>query len=65
MTGPDVAGLSPGNVIIAGSTRWHYRIGDVDRDDDRVVLCGPLGSLVIGYEKLQRRIENGKIEVRV
>ena len=30
MTGPDVADLSPGSVLIAGTTGWRYRVQAAD-----------------------------------
>jgi hypothetical protein len=59
----DIADLSPGSVIIAGSTGWRYRVQAADLEADRVVLRGPHGSLSAGYRELQRDIANGKIEV--
>ena len=61
--GRDVADLSPGTVLIAGSTGWRYRVQAVDRLADRVVLCGPRGSLSVGYSELQRGIADGRIGV--
>ena len=51
MTGPDimVADLSPGSVLIAGTTGWRYRVQAADPEADRVVLRGPHGSLSAGY----------------
>jgi hypothetical protein len=60
----DVADLSSGTVLVAGSTGWRYRVQAVDRDADRVILCGPRGSLSVGYNELQRGIANGRIGVR-
>ena len=62
-TGRDVANLSPGTVLIAGTTGWRYRVQAADRSADRVVLCGPRGSLSVGYSELQRAIANGYVEV--
>jgi hypothetical protein len=62
--GRDVADLSPGTVLITGLTGWRYRVQAVDRLADRVVLCGPRGSLSVGYENLQRSIANGNVGVR-
>ena len=44
MTGPDVADLSPGSVLIAGTTGWRYRVQAADPEADRVVLRGPHGA---------------------
>jgi hypothetical protein len=41
--GRDVADLSPGTVLIAGSTGWRYRVQAADQEADRVVLRGPRG----------------------
>jgi hypothetical protein len=43
--GRDVANLSPGTVLVAGSTGWRYRVQAADQEADRVVLRGPYGSL--------------------
>jgi hypothetical protein len=59
----DVADLSPGSILIAGSTGWRYRVQAADPEDDRVVLRGPRGSLSAGYREIQRNIASGKIEV--
>ena len=59
----DVADLSPGTVLVAGSTGWRYRVQAVDRSADRAILCGPRGSLAVGYGKLQRGIANGRVGV--
>ena len=59
----DVADLSPGSILIAGSTGWRYRVQAADPEDDRVVLRGPRGSLSAGYREIQRGIASGKIEV--
>jgi xanthine dehydrogenase iron-sulfur cluster and FAD-binding subunit A len=62
--GRDVADLSPGTVLVAGSTDWRYRVQAADQEADRVVLRGPHGSLSVGYEDLQRSIANGHVGVR-
>jgi hypothetical protein len=62
--GRDVADLSPGTVLVAGSTGWRYRVQAADQEADRVVLRGPYGSLSVGYNELQRGIANGRIGVR-
>ena len=59
----EVADLSPGSVLIAGSTGWRYRVQAADPETDRVVLRGPHGSLSAGYREIQRGIANGQIEV--
>jgi hypothetical protein len=61
--GRDVADLSPGTVLVAGSTGWRYRVQGVDRGADRVILCGSRGSLAVGYNELQRGIANGRVGV--
>ena len=48
---------------IAGSTGWCYRVQAADIEADRVVLCGPRGSVAVGYGELQCGIANGRIEV--
>ena len=65
MTGPDieVAGLSPGSVLLAGTTGWRYRVQATDPEADRVVLRGPRGPLAVGYRELKRGIASGRIEV--
>ena len=65
MTGPDIkiADLSPGSVLIAGTTGWRYRVQAADPEADRVVLRGPHGSISAGYREIQRGIANGRIEV--
>ena len=62
MTGPDVADLSPGSVLIAGTTGWRYRVQTADSEADRVVLRGPHGPLSVGHREIQRGIANGRIE---
>jgi len=59
----DIADLSPGTVLVARSTGWRYRVQAVDHDADRVILCGPRGSLSVGYSELQRGIANGRVGV--
>jgi hypothetical protein len=61
--GCDVVDLSPEMVLVAGATGWRYRVQAVDRLADCVVLCGPRGSLSVGYNELQRGIANGRIGV--
>jgi len=60
----DIADLSPGAILIAGSTGWRYRVQAADIEADRVVLCGPRGSLAVGYGELQRGIANGRIRMQ-
>ena len=62
--GRDVANLSPGTVLVVGSTGWRYRVQAADQEADRVVLRGLYGSLSVGYNELQRGIANGRIGVR-
>jgi hypothetical protein len=64
MTETAVADLSPGTVLVARSTGWHYRVRAADSEANRVVLCGPRGSLAVGYGDLQRGIANGRIRVQ-
>ena len=59
-----VADLPPGSVLVARFTGDAYRVQAVDRDDNRVVLVGPRGSLGVDHDDLQRDIANGKIGVR-
>ena len=59
----DVADLSPGSVLVAGTTGWRYRVESSDPEADRVVLRGPHGALSAGYREIQRGIANGRIEV--
>ena len=59
-----VADLSPGTVLLARSTGWRYRVQAADVEDNCVVLCGPRGSLAVGYGDLQRGIASGRIGVR-
>jgi len=61
--GHDVVDLSPGVVLVARSTGWRYRVQAVDRDADRVILCGPRGSLTADYAEIQRGIANQRIGV--
>ena len=65
MTGPDIkiADLSPGSVLVAGTTGWRYRVQAADPEADRVVLRGPNGSLSAGYREIQHGIANGRIKV--
>jgi hypothetical protein len=63
MTETTVADLSPGTVLLARSTGWRYRVQASDRDADRVVLCGPRGSLAVGYGELQRGIASGRVGI--
>ena len=64
MTGPDikVADLSPGSVLVAGTTGWRYRVQAADPEADRVVLRGPHGPLSVGHREIQRDITSRKIE---
>lgn len=64
MTETVVADLSPGTVLVARSTGWRYRVQAVDRDTDRVVLCGPRGSLAASYRGIQRDIACGRVGVQ-
>jgi hypothetical protein len=59
-----VADLSPGTVLVARSTGWRYRVQAVDPNTDRVILCGPRGSLAVSYQETQRDIANSRIGVR-
>jgi len=59
----DVADLSPGSIVVAGSTGWRYRVQASDPEADRVVLRGPCGTLGVSYREIQRGIANGRIEV--
>ena len=59
----DVADLSPGSILIAGSTGWRYRVQAAAPEDDAIVLRGPHGSLSAGYREIQLDIASGKIEV--
>ena len=63
MTETTVADLSPGTVLVARSTGWRYRVQAVDRDADRVILCGPHGSIAARYQEIQRDIASGRIGV--
>ena len=63
MTETSVADLSPGTVLLARSTGWRYRVQVADSEADRVVLCGPRGSLAVGYGELQRGIASGRIRM--
>ena len=63
MTEIVAADLAPGTVLIARSTGWRYRVQAVDPGTDRVVLCGPRGSLAASYQDLQRDIARGRIRV--
>ena len=62
MTGPDVADLSPGSVLVAGTTGWRYRVQAADPEADRVVLRGPHGPLSVDHREIQRDIASRKIE---
>ena len=62
MTKTTVADLSPGT-LLARSTGWRYRVQASDRDADRVVLCGPRGSLAVGYGELQCDIASGRVGI--
>jgi hypothetical protein len=64
MTETTVADLSPDTVLLARATGWRYRVQAADSEGDRVVLCGPRGSLAVGYGELQRGIVNGRIGVQ-
>ena len=64
MTETTVADLSPGTLLVARTTGWRYRVQAADVETDRVVLCGPRGSLAVGYGELQRGIASGRIGVR-
>ena len=64
MTKTTVADLSPGTLLVARTTGWRYRVQAADVETDRVVLCGPHGSLAVGYGDLQRGIASGRIGVR-
>ena len=57
----DVADLSPGTVLRAGSTGWRYRVQG--SEGDRVVVRGPRGSMGVDREELQRDIASGNVEV--
>ena len=57
----DVADVSPGTVLRATTSGFRYRVQG--ESDDRVVLCGPRGSLGVNRDALQRDIARGKIEV--
>jgi len=61
MTETVVVDLSPGTVLVARSTGWRYRVQATDQDADRVVLCGPRGSLAASFRELQRDIARGRI----
>jgi len=61
--GRDVADLSPGTVLVARSTGWRYRVQAVGQKADRVILCGPRGSLSVGYNEIQCSIAKGRIGV--
>ena len=63
MTETVVADLSPGTVLVARSTGWRYRVQAVDPGADRVVLCGPHGSLATSYQEIQCDIARGQIGV--
>ena len=64
MTKTTVADLSPGTLLVARTTGWRYRVQAADVETDRVVLCGPRGSLAVGCGELQRGIASGQIGVR-
>ena len=64
MTETTVADLSSGTVLLARVTGWRYRVQAADNESDRVILCGPRGSLAVGYGELQRGIVNGRIGVQ-
>ena len=64
MTKTTVADLSPGTLLVARTTGWRYRVQAADSESDRVILCGPRGSLAVGYGELQRGIASGQIGVR-
>lgn len=59
--GDDVADISPGTVLVAGSTGWRYRVLAVSDDD--VVARGPRGTLRVGRRELQRDIARGRVGV--
>jgi hypothetical protein len=57
----DVADLSPGTVLRAGTTGWTYRV-QAD-NGDRVIVSGPNGSMGVDRDELQRDIARGTVEV--
>jgi hypothetical protein len=57
-----VADISPGTVLVAGSTGWKYTVQSVT--DGTVVASGPRGPLTVGVDELQQDIARGAIDVR-
>lgn len=57
----DVADLSPGSVLKAGTTGWKYTVQG--ESETRVVLSGPQGSLAVDRDELQRDIARGAVQV--
>jgi len=57
----DVADLSPGTELRAGTSGWRYRVQAAD--DDRVIVAGPCGSMGVDRDELQREIASGRVEV--
>jgi len=57
-----VTDLSPGTVLVAGTTGWRYTITSVD--EQTVVARGPKGPLRVGRDELQRDVAREDVEVR-
>lgn len=58
----DVADLSPGTVLVAGTTGWRYTVES--ETADHVVARGPHGVLRVRRDELQRAIASGSVGVR-
>jgi hypothetical protein len=57
----DVTDLSPGTVLIAGSSGWRYTV--TTDGDESVSLRGPHGPQTVPRDELQRDIARGMIRV--
>lgn len=57
-----VSDLSPGTVLVAGTTGWRYTVTDIE--GEKVYAKGPMGAIPpVTKDELQREIASGKIEV--
>ena len=61
---PAVTDLSPGTVLVAGSTGWRYTVVREDAVGNEIVARGPHGVLTVPRDELLRDVARGKIEVR-